>query len=132
MIDFSDLSPQWVVGILVLFLTGVVELMKAIGDATDPTKEDRTWRTVYIISGSAIAGAVVLPLFGNFIVGLNYYQLAIVGMILGFNASGAVTLVQNLGKKSSSPVEVVMPAMPTAVPVAEQTELETEETPATN
>lgn len=125
-IDLSQIDAKTVIVILVLFLTGVVELVKRINEALDPNKEDRNWGAVRTIVGAALAGAIALPLFGNFFVGLNVTQLAVVGMVLGFNASGAITMLSYLGRKASSPVEVVMPSA--AVPVIDQ-QLETEELP---
>lgn len=129
-IDLSNINPTTVWAIITFFIMGVVELVKRINEAMDETKEDASWGPVYTIAGAALAGAVVMPLFGNFFLALNAYQLAIVGMVLGFNASGAITFLSYFGKKNSSPVEVVVPAAST-VPVIEQPELETEETPDT-
>lgn len=130
-VDLNDINPTTVWVIITFFIMGVVELVKRINEAMDERKEDASWGPVYTIAGAALAGAVVMPLFGNFFLALNQWQLAVVGMVLGFNASGAITFLSYFGKKATSPVEVVVPAS-TSVPVIEQPELETEEQPGTN
>jgi len=122
--DLSNPSPTLVWTVLTLFIIGVVELIKRIGEARDPMLEKSTWTPVWIIVGAALAGAIALPVFGNFFPGFTLFQLSVIGMVLGFNASGAISALSYLGKKTSPPVEVMIPSANT-VNVVEQPLLET-------
>lgn len=79
-----DLTVLGIDGVAALLLTGFVigfvELAKAI--------YDREWRTAVIVAVAAIAGGIVAPFIGLEIV---------VGIVGGLAASGAITLVQNIG-----------------------------------
>lgn len=79
-----DISVLGISGTTALLLTGFVigfvELAKAL--------YDHEWRTAIIIAVAAIAGGVVAPFIGLEI---------ITGIVGGLAASGAITLVQNIG-----------------------------------
>lgn len=81
-----DLNGFGITGItatlLTFFVVGFVEMVKAAFD--------RDWRRFTIILIAGIAGGLVSPLLG-----LNL----ITGVCGGFAASGAITLVQNVGKR---------------------------------
>lgn len=81
--DLSILGIDPVTALLLVgFVMGFVELVKALFD-TD-------WRKAAVIAVAGVAGAVVAwPL------GLN----VIMGAVAGLAASGAITLVQNVGSK---------------------------------
>lgn len=74
--------------LLVGFVTGFVECAKAV--------VDKTWRKVAIIVVAGLSGGIVAPFIGLSIV---------TGIVGGFAASGAVTLVQNIGVPSVLDVE---------------------------
>lgn len=79
--DLSILGIEPVTAILLTgFVIGFVELAKAIFD--------REWRKATIIAVAGLAGGVVAPFIGLEVV---------VGIVAGLAASGAVTLVQNIG-----------------------------------
>lgn len=67
--------------IMLGMVAGVVEFAKALFD--------REWRTAVIIAAAAITGALVAwPM------GIN----PLIGAVIGFAASGYVTIAQNVGK----------------------------------
>lgn len=79
--DFSILGIDPVAALLLTgFVIGFVELAKSLFD--------KEWRRAIIIAVAGVAGGVVAPLIGIAIV---------TGVVAGFAASGAVTLVQNIG-----------------------------------
>lgn len=79
-----DLSALGIDGTVALLLTGFVigfvECVKAL--------YDKEWRKAIVIAVAGVAGGVVAPFIGLPIV---------TGIVGGFAASGAVTLVQNIG-----------------------------------
>lgn len=80
--DLSVLGIEPVTAILLTgFVIGFVELAKALFD--------REWRKAIVIAVAGIAGGVVAPFIGLEIV---------TGIVAGLAASGAITLVQNIGK----------------------------------
>lgn len=80
--DLSILGIDATVALLLTgFVIGFVELAKAI--------YDKDYRAAIIIAVAAVAGAVVAPF-----IGLNI----VIGIVGGLAASGAITLVQNIGR----------------------------------
>lgn len=79
--DLSILGIEPVTAILLTgFVIGFVELAKAV--------YDREWRRAVVVGVAGVAGAIAAPLLGISI---------IVGIVAGLAASGAITLVQNIG-----------------------------------
>lgn len=79
--DLSILGIEPVTAILLTgFVIGFVELAKAL--------YDREWRRAIVVGVAGVAGAIAAPLLGISI---------IVGIVAGLAASGAITLVQNIG-----------------------------------
>lgn len=79
--DLSVLDINPVAAILLTgFVIGFVEFAKAL--------YDKEWRKAIVIAVAGIAGGVVAPFIGLPIV---------TGIVGGLAASGAVTLVQNVG-----------------------------------
>lgn len=112
-IDLSNISPTVVIAILGFALMGVVEFVKSVFDAFDRRQEDKSFRKPVIILVSAFAGWVLIPIFGNFFTGLTAGQLQIVGVVMGFANSGAVTLAFEWGKKAKGATTTVsVPATP--------------------
>lgn len=80
--DLSILGIDPVVAMLLTgFVIGFVECAKALFD--------REWRKAVVIAVAGLAGGVVAPFIGLSIV---------TGIVAGFAASGAVTLVQNISR----------------------------------
>lgn len=79
--DLSILGIEPVTALLLTgFVIGFVELAKAL--------YDKEWRKAIIIAVAGVAGGIIAPFIGLSIV---------IGIVAGFAASGAVTLVQNIG-----------------------------------
>ena len=79
--DLSILGIEPVTALLLTgFVIGFVELAKAV--------YDKEWRRAIVIGIAGLAGGIVAPFIGISI---------IIGIVAGFAASGAVTLVQNIG-----------------------------------
>lgn len=79
--DLSVLGIEPVTALLLTgFVIGFVELAKAL--------YDREWRRAIVVGIAGLAGGIAAPLVGISI---------ITGVVAGFAASGAVTLVQNIG-----------------------------------
>lgn len=79
--DLSILGIEPVTALLLTgFVIGFVELAKAL--------YDREWRRAIVVGIAGLAGGIAAPLIGISI---------ITGVVAGFAASGAVTLVQNMG-----------------------------------
>ncbi len=79
--DLSILGIEPVTALLLTgFVIGFVELAKAI--------YDKEWRRAIVVGIAGLAGGIVAPFIGVSIV---------TGIVAGFAASGAVTLVQNIG-----------------------------------
>ena len=80
--EVFDLDP--VVAVIMLgMVAGVVELVKRLFD--------KDWRATAIIVGAAAAGALTALLLS-----VN----PLIGAVVGFAASGYVTIAQNIGKDS--------------------------------
>lgn len=80
--EVFDLDP--VVAVIMLgMVAGVVELVKRLFD--------KDWRATAIIVGAAVAGALTALLLS-----VN----PLIGAVVGFAASGYVTIAQNIGKDS--------------------------------
>lgn len=79
--DLSILGIDPVTALLLTgFVIGFVELAKAV--------YDKEWRRAIVIGVAGLAGGIIAPFIGLSIV---------IGVVAGFAASGAVTLVQNVG-----------------------------------
>jgi len=79
--DLSILGIETVTALLLTgFVIGFVELAKAL--------YDKEWRKAIVIAVAGVAGGIIAPFIGLSIV---------IGIVAGFAASGAVTLVQNIG-----------------------------------
>ncbi len=79
--DLSILGIEPVTALLLTgFVIGFVELAKAL--------YDKEWRKAIVIAVAGVAGGIIAPFIGLSIV---------IGIVAGFAASGAVTLVQNIG-----------------------------------
>lgn len=79
--DLSILGIEPVTAILLTgFVIGFVELAKAL--------YDNEWRKAIVVAIAGIAGGICAPFIGISI---------ITGIVAGFAASGAITLVQNIG-----------------------------------
>lgn len=79
--DLSILGIEPVTALLLTgFVIGFVELAKAV--------YDKEWRRAIVVGIAGLAGGIVAPFIGVSIV---------TGIVAGFAASGAVTLVQNIG-----------------------------------
>lgn len=79
--DLSILGIEPVTALLLTgFVIGFVELAKAV--------YDKEWRRAIVIGVAGLAGGIIAPFIGLSIV---------IGVVAGFAASGAVTLVQNIG-----------------------------------
>lgn len=79
--DLSILGIEPVTALLLTgFVIGFVELAKAL--------YDKEWRKAIVIGVAGVAGGIIAPFIGLSIV---------IGIVAGFAASGAVTLVQNIG-----------------------------------
>lgn len=79
--DLSILGIEPVTALLLTgFVIGFVELAKAL--------YDKEWRKAIVIAVAGVAGGIIAPFIGLGIV---------IGIVAGFAASGAVTLVQNIG-----------------------------------
>lgn len=80
--DLSVLGIDPVTAILLVgFVMGFVELAKAL--------VDKEWRKAVVVAVAGIAGGVVAPFIGLSI---------ITGIVGGLASSGAIVLVQNVGK----------------------------------
>lgn len=80
--EIFDLDP--VVAVVMLgMVAGVVELVKRAFD--------KDWRAAAVIIGAAAAGGITALLMG-----VN----PLFGLVVGFAASGYVTIAQNIGKDS--------------------------------
>lgn len=80
--EVFDLDP--VVAVIMLgMVAGVVELVKRLFD--------KDWRVAAVIVGAAVAGALTALLLA-----VN----PLIGAVVGFAASGYVTIAQNIGKDS--------------------------------
>lgn len=79
--DLSILGIEPVTALLLTgFVIGFVELAKAL--------YDKEWRKAIVIGVAGVAGGIIALFIGLSIV---------IGIVAGFAASGAVTLVQNIG-----------------------------------
>lgn len=79
--DLSILGIEPVTALLLTgFVIGFVELAIAL--------YDKEWRKAIVIAVAGVAGGIIAPFIGLSIV---------IGIVAGFAASGAVTLVQNIG-----------------------------------
>lgn len=78
----AELEPMTAV-ILVGMVAGVIELIKRI--------IDKDWRAAAIIAGAGIAGALTSLALG---------ASPLMGAVVGFAASGYITIAQNFGKES--------------------------------
>ena len=67
--------------IMLGMIAGIVELIKRIFD--------KDWRAVAIIAGAGVTGALVALVMG---------ASALFGAVIGFSASGYITIAQNFGK----------------------------------
>lgn len=84
--EVFDLDPV-VAFIMLGMVTGVVELVKRLFDAIK-NKDAEALRAVFIIVGAGAAGALTALLLA-----VN----PLIGAVVGFAASGYVTIAQNIG-----------------------------------
>lgn len=81
--EVFELDPV-VAAIMLGMVAGVIEFVKRLFD--------KEWRAAAIIFGAAVAGTLTaIPL------GVN----PLIGAVVGFAASGYVTIVQNIGKSAA-------------------------------
>jgi len=80
-------------------LTGVVLLVAAVTGIVELVKRavNFEWRAVAIIASAALAGFIIAPAAE---IGLTALQ----GLVVGFGASGFITIAQNIGSKGLSTV----------------------------
>lgn len=84
--EVFDLDPV-AAFIMLGMVAGVVELVKRLFDAIK-NKDTEALRAVFIIAGAGVAGALTALLLA-----IN----PLIGAVVGFAASGYVTIAQNIG-----------------------------------